>query len=496
MKNQKLRYGNVCIILMLFISSLLIMWPVLPATISAFLLVNFCISIDEKDGIKIKKYTHAKTALYIGLTLMFAFPAILFVYDKIFNMQEYINFGLDEIHTVYSSCINNIVQGRIFSNFGLYLKFNITLLFIYAVVAFFITSFLFFLAETGNKKARPNRHKTLRPTAEIKKPLENGMGVREAVQNFKCGVKRNCSGILQLFILRPRVLIFLVINYLLFWYRVDFPMGFNIASLLEYIIVIALSLSGVAEWVFRKFEDIRHVATLTEKERLTELFCNVKSCAMKYSRMIDEKTKLYIADSMTINAFSIGRHTIVITRGLMEAMNDEELEAIIAHEMAHIMNGDTQVGILITIASNIYIWCILLTTKLLHFIETMAGGNSFIGSLFSFIRNILEAALKYVILAINILVSSGSRKAEYKADKLAFELGYGEALLSALYNLYNIEISNNKKLIDRMQATHPKVALRIEALEKMCCEEYQAEIDAEISSTDKFAHCDVVCFND
>lgn len=264
-------------------------------------------------------------------------------------------------------------------------------------------------------------------------------------------------------------------------------MGFNIASLLEYIIIIALSLSGVAEWVFRKFEDIRHVATLTEKERLTELFCNVKSCAMKYSRMIDEKTKLYIADSMTINAYSIGRHTIIITRGLMEAMNDEELEAIIAHEMAHIMNGDTQVGILVTVASNIYIWCILLATKLLHFIETMAGGNSFIGSLFSFIRNILEVALKYVILAINILVSSGSRKEEYKADKLAFELGYGEALLSALYNLYNIEISNNKKLIDRMQATHPKVALRIEALENMCYqEEWQEQFIDEPYSANTF----------
>lgn len=216
MKNQKLRYGNVCIILMLFISSLLIMWPVLPATISAVLLVNFCISIDEKDGIKIQKYTHAKTAVYIGFTLMFAFSAILFAHYKILNMQGYINFGLDEIHTIYSSCINNIMQGRIFSNFGLYLRFNITLLFIYAVVAFFIASFLYFIAETGNKKPRPNRHKTLRPTAEIKKQFENGMGVREAVQNFKRGIMRNYSGIVQLFILRPRVFIFLVINYLLF----------------------------------------------------------------------------------------------------------------------------------------------------------------------------------------------------------------------------------------------------------------------------------------
>jgi len=69
MKNQKLRYGNVCIILMLFISSLLIMWPVLPATISAFLLVNFCISIDEKDGIKIKKYTHRCVKKLLGNTL-------------------------------------------------------------------------------------------------------------------------------------------------------------------------------------------------------------------------------------------------------------------------------------------------------------------------------------------------------------------------------------------------------------------------------------------
>ena len=98
----------------------------------------------------------------------------------------------------------------------------------------------------------------------------------------------------------------------------------------------------------------------------------------------------------------------------------------------------------------------------------LLGDNSFFGSLVGFLKNILEIGLKYVVTLITILVSSTSRKEEFKADKVAFELGYAEPLLSALYKLYDMEISDKKNLLDKLQATHPKTAFRIEALETMC----------------------------
>ncbi|MDO4504480.1 MAG: M48 family metalloprotease, partial [Clostridia bacterium] len=92
-----------------------------------------------------------------------------------------------------------------------------------------------------------------------------------------------------------------------------------------------------------------------------------------------------------------------------------------------------------------------------------------------FIRSIVETGRNYVITLLTILVSSTSRKEEFKADKVAYKLGYGEALLSALYKLYDIEMSDKKKLLEKLQSSHPKTAFRIEALEKMFeCEEVVA----------------------
>lgn len=58
--------------------------------------------------------------------------------------------------------------------------------------------------------------------------------------------------------------------------------------------------------------------------------------------------KLYLMDVAAPNAFSIGwgpsEAAIVVTRGLLERLDREELQAVIAHEMAHIRNLDTRYG--------------------------------------------------------------------------------------------------------------------------------------------------------
>lgn len=267
---------------------------------------------------------------------------------------------------------------------------------------------------------------------------------------------------------RPRLLLLLIVNYFLFWFNIELPVIANVGMACSYIIVIILCLSDVAEYILRAVYDVRRIATDTEKERLSEIFNYVKERGEAYSKMIDYDLKLYIVDSVTINAFTIGRHTIAVTRGLMEAMNDEELEAVISHEIGHIVNGDGQVSILVSLASSVYVWGVMLVAKVLQVLGTLLGDNSFFGSLIGFVKNILEIGLKYATTLITILVSSTSRKEEFKADKVAFELGYGEALLSALYKFYDMEISDKKNLLEKLQSSHPKTAYRIEALENMC----------------------------
>jgi heat shock protein HtpX len=64
------------------------------------------------------------------------------------------------------------------------------------------------------------------------------------------------------------------------------------------------------------------------------------------------KPKVAVADSRTPNAFATGRSqssaAVAVTTGLMRMLDDEELEGVIAHELAHIKNRDVMV---MTIAS-------------------------------------------------------------------------------------------------------------------------------------------------
>ena len=54
--------------------------------------------------------------------------------------------------------------------------------------------------------------------------------------------------------------------------------------------------------------------------------------------------KLYVIPQPAPNAFATGRNpshaSVAVTAGLMELMNDDELEGVIAHELSHVRNYD------------------------------------------------------------------------------------------------------------------------------------------------------------
>ncbi|RJQ54962.1 MAG: hypothetical protein C4521_03670 [Actinobacteria bacterium] len=62
---------------------------------------------------------------------------------------------------------------------------------------------------------------------------------------------------------------------------------------------------------------------------------------------------LYVLDTGTLNAFAVGREPdkgiVVITKGLVDKLEPDELRAVIAHEVAHIRDGDSMAGSIIAL---------------------------------------------------------------------------------------------------------------------------------------------------
>ena len=453
MKN--LRYDFIITFIVGSFIMLSAMWPALLATL---LLFTAIVILKDACGEGCKYFATKTILFFFALCVTIVFGMVLAVYPCGILKTE-----VTKLQDIMYFVAENIKKGHIFSNFKIYITDCMFALPLYAIVASATLTLYAFIVEHRDEKNKCKNVDTI-PTNRERKQIS---------------VKR--SNPFKIFLIRPRLILLLLANYFVFWFNNNFSIVGNTVMAGIFLGVVMLSLSDVFEYVMRSLEDVRHIATYTEKERLTEIFDYVKKRAMKFSENIDGKVKLYIVDTPSINAFAIGQHTIAVTRGLMLAMNDEELEAVIAHEMGHIINGDGQVAILVSLASNIYLWSILIATKILHLLETLLGNNSFFGSLIGFIRKIVEIGRNYAITLLTVLVSSTSRREEFKADKIAYELGYGEALLSALYKLYDMEMSDRKKLIDKLKSTHPKTAFRIERLEKM----YETEETAEAEEAEK-----------
>ena len=198
------------------------------------------------------------------------------------------------------------------------------------------------------------------------------------------------------------------------------------------------------------------------------------------------KPRVYIVENDAPNAFATGRnpkHSVVaVTTGIMRILNEDELKAVLAHELGHIKNRDILVSAIVaTIASAVM------------FIAFMARWSLFFGG-FGRSRNQtanllgLAAMILIAILApigAMVIRMAISRQREYGADEAGARIsGRPLALASALRKLQTgaqmrpMQVSEStahmytvsplrSDFMGNLFSTHPPVEERIARLERM-----------------------------
>lgn len=199
--------------------------------------------------------------------------------------------------------------------------------------------------------------------------------------------------------------------------------------------------------------------------------------------------KLYIIEDSSLNAFASGidnrSYSISLSRGLIEKLDDEELEGVIAHELTHIRNRDVRVLIISIIFVGIFAFLAEVAFRSLRFGSFGKKRNGKGGAGGVILIAIVVTAIAYLI---SVLLRFGiSRKREYLADAGASELTKKPyALASALKKISadpNIEAVENRDVAqlfidnptpsthksaswDNLFATHPPIGKRIKLLEQ------------------------------
>jgi heat shock protein HtpX len=223
--------------------------------------------------------------------------------------------------------------------------------------------------------------------------------------------------------------------------------------------------------------------TLERKENMRVYNLVENLCISKGMRM----PKVNIIEDSALNAFASGinekSYTVTLTRGIIDKLNDEELEGVIAHELMHIRNKDVRLLIITIIFVGIFSFVAQILFRNMLFGAGRRRDKSdnramLIALVIAFVAFLLSMVFRFAI----------SRKREYMADSGAAEMTKKPwALASALrkisgnYQVKNVKSDDVAELfienrpdkssgmmsaITGLFATHPPIEKRIQILEQ------------------------------
>lgn len=206
------------------------------------------------------------------------------------------------------------------------------------------------------------------------------------------------------------------------------------------------------------------------------IFGSVKEIAQRLKIQMPE---VWIYESPDPNAFATGptknNSMVAVSTGLLQNLNEQEVRAVLAHEMGHVYNGDMFTTTVLAGLMNTFVYFISMWVRRI-FAERDQAGLGFILSM------VLQVVLG--ILAM-IPISWFSRHREYGADAFSAKVYGKDAMISALKAidrwvsraqfepqpqqdaLATMKISGRTGGLMGLFATHPPIEVRIAALERL-----------------------------
>ena len=178
------------------------------------------------------------------------------------------------------------------------------------------------------------------------------------------------------------------------------------------------------------------------------------------------------------NAFATGpsrnNSLVAVSTGLLHSMNQEEVEAVIAHEVAHVANGDMVTLTLIQGVVNTFVFFLARVVGSVVDSALRRDGESS-GPGIGYMVTVFVCEIAFGILA-SMIVAYFSRQREYAADAGAAQLmGNARPMINALRRLGGVDANDLPKDMQAMGiaggaaslfASHPSLEDRIAALQQ------------------------------
>jgi len=255
--------------------------------------------------------------------------------------------------------------------------------------------------------------------------------------------------------------------------------GIDYTSLLVFAAIFGFAGSFISlmmsRWMAKKTFNIAMIET-PKSDAEQKIYDVVSRISVAHNITLPE---MGIYESSEVNAFATGwskNHSLVaVSTGLLKAMNEDEVEGVVAHEMAHILNGDMVTMTLLQGVMNTFI--IFFARIVAYAIQSFMGRGDEDGVVGGFAYYGISMALEVLLgLLAGLVISGFSRYREYRADAGSAKYVGTHKMIAALQKLQKMhEMVDPKQKafatmkisgggIRKLYSTHPPLEKRIAAL--------------------------------
>ncbi len=256
--------------------------------------------------------------------------------------------------------------------------------------------------------------------------------------------------------------------------------GLDLGNLLAFAAIMgfggAFISLAMSKWSAKRMSG---AVVITEPKTLTEIWL-MKTVRVQAEIVGIQMPEVAVFDSPEVNAFATGMTKnsalVAVSSGLLNAMSKDEAEAVLAHEVSHIANGDM---VTLTLIQGVVNTFVMFFSRVIGYTVDKVIFKTEKGTGPAFFITMIIAELLLGVLA-SMVVMWFSRQREFRADAGAARLSSANKMIAALQRLQAAHepsvlpkqmvasgIAGGNSNWTSLFASHPSLSARIAALEAL-----------------------------
>lgn len=240
-------------------------------------------------------------------------------------------------------------------------------------------------------------------------------------------------------------------------------------GLITYSLSLLIAFSPLGETCIRLFGGCKRITREDQINKLEPIYHDAILRANKVNAKVNENIEVFISHDSNTVVKALGRRTLLISDGTLYRP-DDEIKALLGHEIGHICNHDTDWIVMVTMGNffvTAFFFILQVVVKTVNWIAKLIKPSRLLRALNIIINTIITGIMGAWTRFGKLLVNWSLRENEFKADEFVFNMGLGETLCELIEHFPAAREENSwKNLLSPFQDS----GVRIAHLQNLGCE--------------------------